>query len=99
MAIRGGTNQALMNALLHELIANGWYDGEYVRAHTLGFERLTEVVRECPPERAAESCGVPAGQIRAASADLALAQAAKRGSPGHDDTHDCKIAAAHRAAI
>src|SRR5690606_23839285 len=37
LAIRNGTNQALLNGLQHELIANGWYDEEYVQAHTLGF--------------------------------------------------------------
>lgn len=68
LAIRPGTNQALMNALLHEVIANGWYDDAYVRAHTLGFATLADVVGECPPEWAAGICGVPAGQIRDAAA-------------------------------
>src|SRR5215210_3667871 len=38
LALNNGTNLALMNALLHELIENGWYEEEYVRAHTVGFE-------------------------------------------------------------
>jgi ferredoxin-nitrate reductase len=40
-----------MNALLHEIVANGWYDEEYVAAHTLGFEELRSVVEEYPPEK------------------------------------------------
>ncbi len=42
--MRSGTNVALVNALARELIANGWYDEDYVAAHTLGFERLRDVV-------------------------------------------------------
>lgn len=67
LAIRNGTNQALMNALQHELIANGWYEQQYVQAHTLGFDALAELVQRWPPERAAAICGVPADQIRAAA--------------------------------
>ncbi|MFF3918489.1 hypothetical protein ACFYZB_34450 [Streptomyces sp. NPDC001852] len=38
-ADRHGTNLALMNALVHELIAHGWVDTAYVNAHTVGFDR------------------------------------------------------------
>lgn len=67
LAIRNGTNQALLNGLQHELIANGWYDEDYVQAHTVGFEDLQNLVAQYPPEKVAEICGVPAGQIRAAA--------------------------------
>jgi ferredoxin-nitrate reductase len=40
LAVKSGTNVALMNALLHEIVANGWYDQEYVEAHTIGFDEL-----------------------------------------------------------
>src|ERR687898_3183158 len=30
LAIKNGTNMAFMNGLLHEIIANGWYDEEYI---------------------------------------------------------------------
>ena len=66
LKVKNGTNLALMNALLHELIANGWYDEEYVEKHTIGFEDLKRTVEEYPPEKAAEICGVPADQIREA---------------------------------
>lgn len=67
LAVRNGTNQALMNALQYELIRNDWIDEEYVRAHTIGFEKLVALVADYPPERAAEICDVPADQIRAAA--------------------------------
>src|SRR5215211_2686875 len=67
LQVKNGTNMALMNGLLHEIIANGWYDEEYIAAHTMGFEELRTTVEEYPPEKVAEICGVPAEQIRQAA--------------------------------
>jgi anaerobic selenocysteine-containing dehydrogenase len=67
LAIRTGTNVALLNALLHEIIANGHHDEGYVEAHTVGFEDLKSAVADCTPEWAAEICGVPADDIREAA--------------------------------
>jgi anaerobic selenocysteine-containing dehydrogenase len=67
LQVKNGTNLALMNGLLHEIIANGWYAEEYVAAHTIGFEELRATVEEYPPERAAEICGVPTEQMREAA--------------------------------
>jgi anaerobic selenocysteine-containing dehydrogenase len=70
LAVRSGTNLALLNALAHELIAGGRVDRAFVDAHAVGFERLAETVADCTPEWAAEICGVPAEQIREAAAIL-----------------------------
>jgi len=67
LPIRSGTNVALLNAIQHELIANGWVDSAFVAEHTVGFEALERLVSEYPPERAAEICGVPADSIREAA--------------------------------
>ena len=67
LPIKNGTNVALLNAFLHEIVANGWYDGEYVDAHATGFEELKSTVAGCTPEWAARICGVPAGDIREAA--------------------------------
>jgi ferredoxin-nitrate reductase len=67
LPIKSGTNLALLNAIQHELIANGWIDEEFVDAHTVGFERLRQTVEGYPPGRAAEICGVPIDDIRAAA--------------------------------
>jgi ferredoxin-nitrate reductase len=67
LAIKNGTNMALLNAFLYEIIENGHYEGEYVDAHTLGFDELRETVAGCTPEWAAEICGVSADDIREAA--------------------------------
>jgi anaerobic selenocysteine-containing dehydrogenase len=69
-----GTNVALMNALLHEILANGWVDSEYVAAHTVGFAEIEKEVKECTPEWAAEICRVPAADIREAARILGTAE-------------------------
>ncbi|MBT2383747.1 molybdopterin oxidoreductase family protein [Streptomyces sp. ISL-11] len=67
LAPRPGTNVALMNSLLHEIIANGWTDRDYLDAHVVGYAELTERVEDCTPEYAAARCGVPAEEIRRAA--------------------------------
>ncbi|RBY85008.1 molybdopterin oxidoreductase family protein [Blastococcus sp. TF02A-30] len=74
LAPRPGTNVMLMNALLHEIIGNGWVDSEYVEAHTVGFEELAKRVQDYPPEVAAEVCDVPAEDIRRAARIIGHAQ-------------------------
>lgn len=68
-----GTNVALMNALLHEIIVNGWTDEDYIAAHAVGFDELSKRVQEFPPERAADICGVAAADIREAARLLGTA--------------------------
>ena len=63
LPIRNGTNLALMNALVHEQIARGYVDEDYVAAHTIGFDRLREGTKQATAEWAAEICGVPAEDI------------------------------------
>ncbi|WP_027935752.1 molybdopterin oxidoreductase family protein [Amycolatopsis sp. ATCC 39116] len=69
-----GTNLALMNALLHEIIARDSVDHDYVDRCTVGFDQLAALVADYPPERAAEICRVPAARIREAAALLGGAQ-------------------------
>ena len=67
LAIRSGTNLALLNSIQHELVANGWIDEAFLAEHTVGFEKLRATVAHYPPERAAEICGVAADDIREAA--------------------------------
>jgi ferredoxin-nitrate reductase len=67
LALKSGTNLALLNAIQHELITNGWVDEAFVSSHTVGFEKLRQTVLEYPPERAAEICGIDAEDIRRAA--------------------------------
>ena len=67
LAPRPGTNVALLSGLLHEIIANDWIDRDYIDANVVGFDELEKLVKNYPPERAAEICDVPVEQIREAA--------------------------------
>ncbi|MFE1316315.1 molybdopterin oxidoreductase family protein [Kitasatospora phosalacinea] len=67
LAPRTGTNVALLNALLHELVRTDRIDHAYVEAHTVGYEELAAGVATCTPEWAARICDVPAREIRRAA--------------------------------
>jgi anaerobic selenocysteine-containing dehydrogenase len=75
LAPRPGTNVALMNALLHELVATGTVDEEWVESHTVGYDDLRKVVERYTPEVVSAICDVPADQIRAAARLLGGAEA------------------------
>jgi anaerobic selenocysteine-containing dehydrogenase len=67
LAVRSGTNLALMNGIVHELLARGWVDEDYVQAHTLGLDELTRVTAAYPPDRVAGICDVPVDRLEAAA--------------------------------
>jgi anaerobic selenocysteine-containing dehydrogenase len=64
---RVGTNVAVMNALIREIIEHGWFDEGYVQAHTIGFEQLQRVVSRYTLAHVAEICDVPARELGAAA--------------------------------
>jgi ferredoxin-nitrate reductase len=67
LAPRLGTNVALLNGLLREILRRGWYDEQYAAAHTIGFEKLAATVARYAPERVAEICDIPQASIIAAA--------------------------------
>jgi anaerobic selenocysteine-containing dehydrogenase len=74
LAPRPGTNVALMNALLHEIIANGWVDSSYIREHTVGYPDLVERVKNYTPAVVAGICDVPEEDLREAARMLGQAK-------------------------
>jgi anaerobic selenocysteine-containing dehydrogenase len=67
LAPRPGTNLALLNALLQQVIARSWVDRTFVDEHTVGFDELSEQVRGCTPAWAASICEIPAAEIERAA--------------------------------
>jgi assimilatory nitrate reductase catalytic subunit len=64
LMLRPGSDSALYQALLHELVRNDWIDHEFVDNHCTGWAELSESVMNCTPEWAAEICGLDANLIR-----------------------------------
>jgi anaerobic selenocysteine-containing dehydrogenase len=74
LPIRPGTNLALLNGLLRELIGRGAFDADWVERHALGFERLRETVEPYSLDHVAETCGVPREDVGAAADIVAEAE-------------------------
>lgn len=64
LQIRPGTDSALGQALLHELIVHDWIDHDFVANNCKGWEALKESVKDCTPEWCARICGVEPQLIR-----------------------------------
>ena len=75
LRVRPGTNVALMNGVLREVIANGWVDERYVSEHTIGFDDLRDKVEPYTPERVEEICDVGAADLREAARIVGTAEA------------------------
>ena len=75
LPVRPGTNLALMNGVLREVIANGWIDESYVAEHTIGFDELRAKVEPYTPDRVEEICEVNAGGVREAARIVGTADA------------------------
>lgn len=74
LAPRPGTNVVLMNALLRELLDNGWVDHEYVDAHAVGFDELEKMLQDYTVHRAAEVCDVPPADVEEAARLIGTSQ-------------------------
>ena len=58
------TDVALLNAMLHVIVAEGLVDEAFIRDRTEGYEALVENVKNFSPEAMAPICGVDAATIR-----------------------------------
>ncbi|ADU47311.1 molybdopterin oxidoreductase family protein [Intrasporangium calvum] len=74
LAVRPGTNLALLNGIQAALIRNGMVDTDFVDQHTIGFDRLAEVVAAYDPDTVAGICGVAAADIERAARVIGEAQ-------------------------
>lgn len=73
LQIRPGTDLALLNGLLHLLVANGDIDEEFIAAHTEGWDAMAELLADYPPQHVAEVTGIPEADIRTAATWIAEA--------------------------
>jgi formate dehydrogenase major subunit len=76
LQFKPGRDVALLNALLHVIIAEGLHDRQYVQAHTEDFEKLKEHVKAYAPETMAAICGIDAETLRLVARKYARAEAA-----------------------
>ena len=76
LAVKPGTNVAILNAMAHAIILEGQCDRGFIERRVSGFDEFARFVEQWPPERAAETCGVAAATIRRAARVYATASPA-----------------------
>ena len=76
LQLNPGSNIALINAMMHEIIKNNWHDKEYIAERTEGFDELVEHLQDFTPENVAEVCGIKAEDIKKAAQMYAAADKA-----------------------
>jgi anaerobic selenocysteine-containing dehydrogenase len=67
LQVRPGTDGALALSWLNTIISEELYDKEFVKKWTLGFDKLSELAKNYPPEKVADICWVPQDLIKQAA--------------------------------
>ncbi|HZW29983.1 MAG TPA: nitrate reductase [Isosphaeraceae bacterium] len=67
LPVRPGTDIAVLNAMLRQIIHDGLIDARYIAERTVGWEAVREAVEPYTPEMAERIAGVPAERIIAAA--------------------------------
>ena len=62
-----GTDIALVNGLMHIILANGWEDKDYIKKRTEGFEDFKAVVDQYTPEKTSQITGVSVEDLEKAA--------------------------------
>lgn len=65
-----GTNVALLNGLIAEVIKNKQIDTKFIAEHTIGFEGMVDSLTDWPLERSAQVSGVPVETLQRAAEQL-----------------------------
>jgi len=67
LAVKVGTNLALINGLTRELFVNDWVDQEWVSTHTIGVDELRGTVEPYTPDLVGRICGIEPDDVRRAA--------------------------------
>ena len=74
LQFKPGQDVALLNAMLHAIIEEDLVDRQYIQAYAEGFDALKERIKDFPPEKMAEICGIDADTIREVARTYATAR-------------------------
>ena len=76
LQFRPGTDVVLLNAIMNVIVEEKLYDEQYIAGFTENWEAMTAHLKDFPPEKMAELCGIDAGTIREVARVFAGARAA-----------------------
>lgn len=67
LPVRPGANIPLLNAMAHVIVVEHLVDRAFVEARVDGYDAFAQFVKDWPPERVADICGIDPGTIRTAA--------------------------------
>jgi len=73
---RLGSDVALLNGIMHVILAENLHDKAFVEERTENFDAFEALVKEYPPEKASEICGVSVEDIKNIARTYATAECA-----------------------
>ena len=76
LQFKPGGDVSMLNAMMHVIVEEELYDKQYIQAQTNGFEKLKEHLKNFPPEKMSEICGIEADVLRDVARTYARAEAA-----------------------
>jgi len=68
---RPGTDIALVNGLMHIILEKGWEDKTFIEERTENFDEFKATVMNYPPEKVAETTGIPVEKLYEAAEIIA----------------------------
>ena len=75
LQFKGGTDVAMLNAIIHTIVTEKLYDEQYIQAMAEGFEALEERIAPFTPEAMSEVCGIDAQTLREVARAYAKSEA------------------------
>ncbi len=76
LQFRPGADVSMLNAIMHVIVEEGLYDQQYIEAYTENWEAEKAHLKNFPPEKMSEICGIESGVLRDVARTFAGAQAA-----------------------
>ncbi|SHF22522.1 formate dehydrogenase alpha subunit [Vibrio gazogenes DSM 21264] len=76
LALKNGSNMAVVNALAYTLIDENLYDKSYVQNYTEGFDEFRKIVMDYAPEKVEHLTGLKAAEVRQAARTYAKSSGA-----------------------
>jgi len=76
LQFKGGSDVALLNAIMHVIVEKGLYDENYITGFTEGFDDLKEHLKAFTPEDMSPICGVDPATIRTVAEVIGNARSA-----------------------
>ena len=67
LQIKPGTNLALINGIVQQIIVNNWTDPAYISAHTRNYDAMAATVAKYTPDYVSSITNIPAADIQTAA--------------------------------